>query len=135
MTIDQSIQQLLAQRQTVVRFFYDSFLGDYPEVRDYFGAIDLNQQATTLTMALVLVENNFTHGYPATRDYLQLLGHRHHVLGIPTELYPKFCDCLLKTLEGFHGNSWDAQIAGQWRAALQGATRMMLDGYQKPYVY
>lgn len=135
MTIDQSIHQLLAQEQTVIRFFYNSFLDDYPEVRDYFGAIDLNQQTTTLRMALVLVDKNFTHRYRATQEYLQLLGHRHHLRGISTQLVPKFCDCLLKTLEKCHGNSWDSQVAQQWRTALQSASQAMLDGYRKPYVY
>jgi hemoglobin-like flavoprotein len=135
MTIEQSVHQLLAQKETVIRLFYDRFLAQYPEVREYFAAIDLDQQAITLTMALVMIENNFSHEYPATQHYLRVLGHRHHLMGIPTDLFPKFCDCLLQTLEKFHGTSWDAELSAQWRGALEKASQTMLEGYRKPYVY
>jgi hemoglobin-like flavoprotein len=135
MRIEQSVDQLLSQKETVIRLFYDRFLAQYTEVREYFATIDLDQQAITLTMALAMVENNFSHAYPATQHYLKVLGHRHHLLGIPADLFPKFCDCLLKTLERFHGDFWEAELAGQWRSALEKASRTMLEGYRKPYVY
>jgi hemoglobin-like flavoprotein len=135
MDIEQSIHELLAQKDTVIRLFYDRFLAQYPEVSEYFAGIDLDQQAITLTMALVTVENYFSHAYPATRHYLRVLGHRHHLRRIPADLYPKFCDCLLKTLQEFHGNDWGVELSTQWCDALEIASRTMLEGYRKPYIY
>ncbi len=135
MTVEQSVHELLAQKETVIRLFYDTFLTQHPDVCKYFDTIDLDQQAITLTMALVMVENHFSHAYPATRHYLMVLGHRHHVSGIPADLFPKFCDCLLKTLETFYGSAWEAELAAQWGGALEKASRTMLEGYQRPYVY
>lgn len=135
MIIEASIQQLLSQKDTVVRLFYDRLLAQYPEVREYFAGIDVEQQAIALTIALVMVENLFSHAYPATRHYLKVLGHRHHLRGIRADLYPRFCNCLLETLAEFHGNDWDAELSTEWRDALEMASKTMLEGYRKPYVY
>jgi hemoglobin-like flavoprotein len=86
-------------------------------------------------MALVMVENYFSHAYPATRHYLNVLGHRHHLRRIPADLYPKFCDCLLKTLAEFHGCDWDAGLFTEWSEALKMASKTMLEGYRHPYIY
>jgi hemoglobin-like flavoprotein len=64
--------------------------------------------------------------------YLQYLGHKHHMRAVPPEMYPVWAESLLATLEQFHGKGWDAEAAGQWRSALEGATRLMLDGYRNP---
>jgi hemoglobin-like flavoprotein len=135
MAIEHSIQRLLAEKSTVVRLFYDRFLAEHADVRDYFAEVDLEQQAVVLTMALVMVENYFSHAYPATRHYLKVLGHRHHLQQIPPNLYPKFCECLLKTLAEFHGNDWDTELSTEWRDALEIASKAMLDGYKKSYIY
>jgi len=135
MAIEQSIQRLLAEKSTIVRLFYDRFPAEHADVRDYFVDVDLEQQAVVLTMALVMVESYFSHAYPATRHYLKVLGHRHHERQIPPELYPKFCECLLKTLAEFHGNDWDTELSIEWRDALEMASKAMLDGYRRPYVY
>ena len=132
MDIKQSIHELLAQKDIVIRLFYDRFLVQCPEVSEYFAGIDLDQQAIALTMAMVMVEDYFSHAYPATRHYLRVLGHRHHLRRIPAELYPKFCDCLLKTLQEFHGDDWGVELSTQWYNALEIASRTMLEGYRKP---
>ena len=135
MTIDESVHRLLAEKETVIRLFYDKFLGQYPAVREYFAGIDLEEQAIALTMALVMVENFYSHAYPATRHYLKVLGSRHHLKNIPPEMYPPFCECLLKTLAEFHGSDWDTELSTEWRDALDMASKTMLDGYRKTYTY
>jgi hemoglobin-like flavoprotein len=135
MAIEESVQRLLAEKTTIVRLFYDRFLGEEPKVREYFADTDLEQQAVVLTMALVMVEGYFSHAYPATRHYLKVLGHRHNLRKIPPDLYPKFCECLLKTLAEFHAGDWDTELSTEWRDALEIATRAMLEGYKRPYVY
>jgi hypothetical protein len=51
---------------------------------------------------------------------------------VPQEMYPVWVESLLAALEQFHGKDWDAEAAGHWRAALDEATRLMLDGYRNP---
>lgn len=135
MTIFQSVEELLRHKQIVVELFYDRFLNRYPEVRPYFQEVNLEHQATLLTMALIAVEAHYTHSYPATTHYLHVLGHRHHERGIPPEHFPKFRDCLLETLGEFHAERWTAELARQWREAIDCAAATMLEGYQRDYTY
>jgi hemoglobin-like flavoprotein len=135
MAIEESVQRLLAEKETVVRLFYERFLAEDPRVRQYFVDTDLEQQAIVVTTALVMVESYFSHAYPAARLYLKVLGHRHHLRQIPADLYPKFCECLLKTLAEFHQDDWNVELSTEWRDALEIASRAMLEGYKRPYVY
>ena len=135
MAIEESVQRLLTEKSTVVRLFYDRFVAEEPKVREYFADTDLEQQAVVLTMALVMVENYFSHAYPATRHYLKVLGHRHHLRQVPADLYPKFCECLLRTLAEFHGDDWSTELSTEWRDALDIASKAMLAGYKKPFIY
>jgi hemoglobin-like flavoprotein len=135
MAIEESVARLLAEKSTVVRLFYNRFLAQYPEVKEYFASTNFDQQAIVLTMALVMVENYYSHAYPASRHYLKFLGHRHHEQGIPADLYPKFCECLLRTLAEFHGADWTTELSIEWRDALEIASKAMLAGYKKPYSY
>jgi len=135
MKIEESVQEILSQKQAVVGLFYDEFLRRYPEVREFFSEVDLKHQAVMLTMALVLLENHYSHSYPATDHYLKVLGHRHYLWNVPPELYPKFRDCLLETLAQFHDNDWDDVLHSQWHAAIDKASQTMLEGYKQPYEY
>ena len=41
-----------------------------------------------------------------------------------------FQDALLATLERFHGSSWSAELAQQWRDAIEKASATMFEGYE-----
>ena len=135
MDITASVERVLNRKEVIADLFYQVFLDRHPEVRKFFVQVDLKQQAVMLTMALMIVEHHYTRPYPATEHYLRVLGHRHHEYGIPPDLYPGFRDCLLETLEQFHGILWEDSLAAQWRDALDRTTTTMLEGYQKPYIY
>lgn len=135
MDIEQSVQQLLKQKQVVIERFYDIFLNRHPEVRPYFENVNLNHQATLLTMALIMVESHYSQSYPATTHYLHVLGHRHHQNGIKPEHFAKFRDCLLETLAEFHGDDWTTDLAHQWRQAVEKSVSTMLEGYERAYTY
>ncbi|MBI3466570.1 MAG: hypothetical protein HY000_26450, partial [Planctomycetes bacterium] len=127
--IAESIGRILRREEVVADLFYDVFLDRYPEVRAFFVEVNLWRQAVLLTMALKAVVEHYTYRFPLTKMYLQILGHRHHTWGVKRELYPKFRDCLLTTLERFHGTEWDHNVARQWREALDGAIAVMLEAY------
>ena len=132
MDISESVEAILSRDQVMADLFYDIFLDRYPEVQKFFVGVALDRQATLLTMALKTIELHYRQGYPATEQYLKVLGKTHHVKGITPELYDKWCDCLIATLERFHGNEWDDQLLTEWREAVNCASRAMLDGYENP---
>jgi hemoglobin-like flavoprotein len=133
MDIHESLYRILGHKENLADRFYDVFFERYPEVRRHFGGIEIRHQAELLRMALMVMECHYTHGYPATENYLKYLGSKHHERGVAAELYPKFRDALLTTLAEFHGPDWDEGLAGQWRAAFDRAAGTMLEGYRKHF--
>ena len=130
MDIHESLHQILAHKENLADRFYQVFFERYPEVRPHFDGINIRHQAEVLRMALMIMECHYTHAYPATEGYLKYLGSKHHDRGVGLELYPKFRDALLVTLEQFHGTEWNEGLAGQWHEAYDRATRAMAEGYQ-----
>jgi hemoglobin-like flavoprotein len=132
MTIEESMRRVLADRDGVAALFYEVFFDRNPGAKDLFKDVNLKYQTVLLTMALMVVERHYAAGYRATELYLQHLGHKHHQRAVPPALYPRWVESLLAALEKFHGPDWDAQAAGQWRAALDRASGVMLAGYREP---
>ena len=131
MDIGASVGLVLASGDTFGKLFYAEFFRRSPAAQAHFAGIDMQHQALVLTMALPLIEQFHRHAYPAIEDYLGILGHRHGHRGIPAELYPVWSEAMLASLERFHGATWDAELAAQWREALAGASRLMLEGYDR----
>lgn len=135
LTVETSVQSLLAHKQQVIRSFYDRFLEAVPEASRFFGTVDLDRQATMLTMALMVVETHGCEDFPAVQHYLRVLGHRHHILGIPEDMYAYFRECLISSIRDFHGEEWTEQLASDWHSAMDRTKTTMLEGYEKSYVY
>ncbi len=133
MDIRESIHAILQQEETLADLFYLVFLERYPEVRRHFEGVDLKRQAVLLTTALMVVEGYYAHAHPSVGTYLKYLGSRHHGRGVAPELYPKFRDALLETLERFHGKAWEPGLAAQWREAIDRAADTMLQGYREHF--
>ncbi len=131
MDIRASVHAVLRHNEVLADLFYPLFLGRCPEARPLFGGADLPRQAVLLTTALLLVEGFYGHAYPSVGAYLEYLGSAHRRRGVAPELYPKFRDALLETLEQFHGPDWGPVLAGQWRKALDLAADTMLEGYRE----
>ena len=133
MDLEASVQRILDRGKNLADLFYCVFLDRYPELRRHFTAVDLSHQAALLTMALqVIAEHHLRHS-PAAAEYLLVLGHRHHAWGIELDEFPKFRDCLLDTLQQFHGQDWHDALARQWRAAIDEAIDTMRAGYAEPH--
>jgi hemoglobin-like flavoprotein len=134
MDIQESMQRILERRGSAgEQFFYAVFFDRHPEVMAHFRGVNVEQQAMLLTMALMVIERHYTRSYPTTAMYLRYLGTKHHSRGIEPELYPKFRDALLATLQGFHGSGWDTALAGQWGEAIDRAAATMLEGYKERF--
>lgn len=135
MDIGDSIRSILQRQNVVTDLFYTIFLDRYPDVRTYFEGVDLRQQSVLLNMALVMTEQYYQHRYPATEQYLKLLGYRHAQRAIPQDLFPRWRDCLLETLKRFHGAEWSGALEQQWKAAVDVAVSVMHAGYESPQTY
>ena len=129
MDISQSIHEILSRQDVVTDLFYVKYLDRYPDVRNYFTNVDMAQQAVLLRMALTVVAQYYVDRYPAAQQYLTVLGHKHYLRNIPPDLYADWRDCLLDTLEQFHGNDWNEQLETEWTEAVNLATDEILKGY------
>lgn len=129
MDIRDSVHEILMRSDALADLFYLVFLDKYPEVQQHFRGVDMKRQNLLLTMALIVVERHAQHRYPSTAAYLHLLGQQHRWRGVPRDLYPKWRDAMLGTLERFHGPRWDTELAAQWRAALDSSIEAMLLAY------
>jgi hemoglobin-like flavoprotein len=129
MEISDSMHTILSRQEVVTDLFYLKFLDRYPDVQKFFQDVDLEQQAVLLKMALQIVVLYYVHRYPAAEQYLRVLGRKHCDRQIPMELYADWRDCLLDTLEQFHGDEWNERLETQWTDAVNLATDAMRGGY------
>jgi hemoglobin-like flavoprotein len=131
MTIAESLRRVLEDRDGIAATFYEIFFERHPEAKALFQDVNLKHQTVLLTMSLMVVERHYQSGYLATEMYLKYLGHKHHQRAVPPEMYPKWIEALLAALEKFHGKDWDAEAAGEWRAALERSAHVMQHGYHE----
>jgi hemoglobin-like flavoprotein len=130
MDLRDSLQLILRRKHELVTdFFYEVFLGKYPQVQHYFRDVDMGRQALLLTMALQTIVDLRVHQYPVTQRYLEHLGRQHRHLGIPRELYATWKDAMMETLADFHGDQWSDELSKQWSDAIAGATAVMIGAY------
>lgn len=132
MDLHESLHEILLQSDKLADLFYIVFLKEHPEVQAFFAGVDMKRQNLVLTMALLVVERDAAFHYEATRSYLQMLGRLHRWRGIGAELYPKWREAMLGTLERFHGPDWSDSLSTQWRNALDSAIASMLAAYATP---
>jgi hemoglobin-like flavoprotein len=130
MNIRNSLELILASSHP--RFsdqFYEIFFRQFPDVQTYFEGVDLRRQGILLTMAVQIIIDNHLRPHLAMKNYLRLLGNRHHQLGIQVPDYAKFESALLVALRDFHGKQWDEALAGEWRTAYEQALPFMIEGH------
>jgi hemoglobin-like flavoprotein len=130
MNIQESVERILRNKESLADLFYETFLRDYPQVQKHFENVNFRHQTVLLTMALMVMERHTRGPYQATESYLRYLGTKHHDRGIPPEAFPLFAAALLSTLKRFHGDDWDDGLAEQWRDAIARTSETMLEGYR-----
>ena len=131
MDIEASLRQVLeCSGERFADRFYRALFEQDPELKGFFQGVNMQHQAAMLTMALQVFVTYSQHSQRATKDYLMVLGQRHHQRGVCEEDYNKFRIALLATLSEFHGEDWSTALADQWRTAYQQAIDTMLQGPQ-----
>lgn len=135
MQIDESLEQILNQKHIVIHDFYTKFLATHPDLAGLFKDVNLKEQSTMLTMALIIVEAFYANTYPAARNYLRVLGSRHAGYGVKATDLPKFRDCLVETLAAFHGSDWNESLGNQWMNAIDKSIAEVIVGLQGDFVF
>ena len=133
MNIHDSLHQILASKKIFGEYFYETFFQQCPAAKQYFQGVNLERQAVLLTMALLVIDQQYRNPYAVTAEYLRYLGTKHHDRNIPQHLYASWCDAMLITLEQFHGDDWDAALRKQWQEAIEIVTELMFQGYSEHY--
>lgn len=131
MDLETSVEKILQSDHRFGKRFYEVFFEQHPDARQYFQGTNMKAQALMLSVSLRLIGDYHRKGFSAIEHYLQLLGTRHNDRSVPREMYPKWRDSLLVTLEKFHGKDWDDTLADEWRSAIDGISVVMFGGYDK----
>jgi hemoglobin-like flavoprotein len=131
MNIQESLQQILQEKDRLAEMFYDYFLEEHPELRPLFAKVDFKRQRILLTTGLMVVERLYTHPAPAVEQYLQYLGTKHHELRVPRAAYAKWTEAMLVAMQQFHGEDWSDDLAQHWRSAIEQACELMFQGYEE----
>jgi hemoglobin-like flavoprotein len=131
MNLEASLEKILESDHQFGELFYDVFFEQSPDAKQYFQGTNMKGQALMLSISLRLMGDYHKRGFSAIEHYLQMLGTRHADRKVPREMYPKWRDSLLATLEKFHGNDWDAALAEEWRAAIDAISVVMFKGYDQ----
>ena len=129
MDIHASIDQIMEAPQLIGTQFYEIFFDRFPEAKEFFDGVDMERQSHVLTMSLMVVQQLHSKRYEATTQYLRYLGTQHHDRNIPKELYPKWREAMLATLQNAHGEAWNEALEQSWAEAFDHAIALMLDGY------
>jgi hemoglobin-like flavoprotein len=129
-TLQESLNEILqSPKNRLGNLFYGRFLNECPAAREHFSGINLETQANILVNTLQVVVSHDSHRFPATGEYLKIIGRRHFQQKIPSTLYADFNRALLATLAEFHGPAWTPELAEAWRQALDVCAVEMLKGY------
>ena len=131
MDLEASLEQILESDYQFGEMFYDIFFEQVPEAKDYFQGTNMRGQAMMLSVSLRLMGDYHARGFAAIEHYLQMLGTRHSDRKIPQDMYPKWRDSLLATLERFHDGEWNKTLADEWREAIDAISEVMFKGYDE----
>ena len=133
MNIRESLHEVLQSKRIFGHQFYDVFFTNSPDVKQYFKGVNFERQAVLLTMALVVIEKQYSHPYAATQEYLRYLGTKHHDWKIPKHLYADWKTSMLQTLARFHGEQWSESLEKEWGQAIDGVIEIMFQGYEQHF--
>jgi hypothetical protein len=64
MKLEDSLREVLAQKELVIEKFYATFLAEHPEARVYFERLDMTKQSLMLSAALIVSEAHSREDFP-----------------------------------------------------------------------
>jgi hemoglobin-like flavoprotein len=133
MDIHESLNAILASGSQFAEGFYQRFEREHPKIFEHFAGMNMKRQSHMLTTALVLVVGDFEKDTESIKEYLRVLGTRHHHRNIEKSDFSAWEVTLGAALAEFHGANWNANLAEQWRSALDKALEQMILGYDEQH--
>ena len=132
MDFEQSFEWVLRQNGRELAYnFYRTVVARHPEIGAFFETVNLRDQASMLTAALIDLVGYHLFGQDDHREGLVELGRIHRdKMRVPPELFPKFIDTLMEMIEKFHGDAWNERLREEWDDALRSGVAVMLEGYK-----
>ncbi len=133
MDIHQSLDSILASGSQFAEGFYQRFELEHPGIFRHFNGMNMKRQAHLLTTALVLVVSDYEKDTESIKEYLRVLGTRHHHRNIDKADFEAWEQTLLRFLSEFHQANWSEELSNQWQSALTKAIDQVLLGYENQH--
>ena len=119
-----SFQTIVPAADAFADRFYDRIFAAAPAVRPMFPA-DMQAQKKKLLATLAWVVEHLEQG-EQLKATLRQLGQRHEQYGAEPAHYPLIADAMIATMAEVSGASWNGDIEGDWRTALERVADIML---------
>jgi hemoglobin-like flavoprotein len=131
MDIHESLNAILPRGSQFAEGFYQRFDREHPQIFRHFDGMNMKMQAHLLTTALILVVRDFEKNTESIKEYLRVLGTRHHHRRIVKSDFAAWEVTLRAALAEFHAAEWSAELDEQWRSALSKAIGQIYLGYDE----
>ncbi len=126
----ENLKALLSKQDELVPGFYARFFAQYPEVERLFINKHSEKMEAKIMQSLIHLVKHLDRPDILVPTLLEL-GRKHEHYGALAVHYPIAIDILLDTMGVVCGKSWNNEIRSVWNAALQAASRVMLNGYHQ----
>lgn len=108
-------------------YLYDNLFTRYPETRELFKTVRMDEQRKKIIHALAVVLRNFENP-KFIAPYLQGLGLTHVAYGARPDLYEAIGECFLDAIAKVTGEVWTDELAEAWTEAFEFLAGQMLKG-------
>lgn len=127
--IENSFHALAPRGEELMGRFYAHLFARFPDVRPMFPR-EMSAQKKMLLASLVLVVKNLRKP-DAVRKALLVLGERHESYGAQPAHYVAVRDTMLNVMAEIAAGAWSAQLHQDWKATLDDAAEVMLEGQKQ----
>ncbi len=128
--LEQSLKELLAQEEKLVPEFFNRLFAEKPEVEQLFVNKHSKKMQSKIMQSLIYLGRNIGQPNVLVPTLLEL-GRRHESYGALAIHYPVAMNILLDAMESVCSKNWNSEIRSIWKAALQAASRVMLNAYHQ----
>ena len=130
MQIGPQKKELLSKQGELIPGFYARFFAQYPEIEKLFVKKHSKKMQTKIMQPLIHLAKHLKRPDILVPTLLELCRQHEHYGALVVHA-PLAIDILLDSMGEVCGQSWNKEIRSVWNAALQAASRVMLNGYHQ----